>query len=38
MCVVCYGKWRWQNHKQIIESYMASNPDAAAAMGLTFRR
>ncbi len=24
MCVVCYGKWRWQNHKRIIESYTAA--------------
>lgn len=21
MCVVCYGKWRWQNHRHILQSY-----------------
>lgn len=38
MCVVCYGKWRWQNHKRIIDSYMARNPEAAAEIGLTLRK
>jgi hypothetical protein len=38
MCVVCYGKWRWQNHKHIIESYIESNPQAAAELGIAFRR
>jgi hypothetical protein len=25
MCVMCYGKWRWQNHKRIIKAYRAMN-------------
>lgn len=37
MCVVCYGKWRWHNHKQIIDSYAASNPESAAEMGIISR-
>lgn len=37
MCVVCYGKWRWQNHKQIIESYLANNPETAAEFGITIK-
>ena len=27
MCVVCYGKWRWQNHKRIMELYLASGAE-----------
>lgn len=38
MCVVCYGKWRWQNHRRILESYVASNPSMAAEIGITARR
>ena len=37
MCVVCYGKWRWQNHKRIIDSYINSNPKLAAEIGLSLR-
>ena len=38
MCVVCYGKWRWQNHKRIIDSFVNSNPDIAAEIGIKIRR
>ena len=23
--MMCYGKWRWQNHKRIIKAYRAMN-------------
>lgn len=33
MCVVCYGKWRWQNHKQIIASYTAATGKTWQSVG-----
>jgi recombinational DNA repair protein RecR len=33
MCVVCYGKWRWQNHKRIIETYTAQTGQTWQSIG-----
>lgn len=32
MCVVCYGKWRWQNHKQLVTAQFEGVPLQEAAL------
>ena len=38
MCLACYGKWRWQNHRRIIESVSATNPELAGEIGVGLTR
>jgi len=33
MCVVCYGKWRWQNHKRIMKEYKSMNGEHREVTG-----
>jgi hypothetical protein len=32
MCVVCYGKWRWQNQKKLAQGRSLSIPTPEAAL------